>query len=73
LLVVSNLDKPGMVAGISAILGQNHINIAGMTVGRNQPGGQAITVLNVDGAISDDVLKQLSKVIHVIDVKMVVL
>lgn len=73
LLVLSNWDKPGMVAGISAILGQNHINIAGMTVGRNQAGGQAVTVLNVDSAISEDVLKQLSKVIHVIDVKMVIL
>jgi D-3-phosphoglycerate dehydrogenase len=73
LLVLSNVDKPGMVAGISTILGQNNINIAGMTVGRNAPGGQAVTVINVDNPIPDAVLKQLATVKNVIDVKMVVL
>jgi D-3-phosphoglycerate dehydrogenase len=62
-----------MVAGISTILGQNNINIAGMTVGRNAPGGQAVTVINVDNPIPDAVLKQLATVKNVIDVKMVVL
>ncbi|MBI1870279.1 MAG: phosphoglycerate dehydrogenase [Chlamydiae bacterium] len=73
LLVLSNEDKPGLVAGVSSILGRNHINIAGMTVGRNIVGGQAVTVMNVDSSIPENVLKELAKVIHVLDVKMVVL
>ncbi len=73
LLVLSNVDKPGMVAGISSILGQNNINIAGMTVGRNVPGGQAVTVMNIDSAIPDGILKELAKVKNVLDVKIALL
>ena len=63
LLVFSNVDKPGLVAGVSSVLGENKINIAGMTVGRNVPGGQAVTVINVDSQIPEAVLKQLAKVV----------
>lgn len=73
LLVLGNLDKPGLVAGVSSVLGQHNINIAGMTVGRNVPGGQAVTVINVDNAIPDPLLKELHKVKNVLDVKMAVL
>ncbi|MBI1883698.1 MAG: phosphoglycerate dehydrogenase [Chlamydiae bacterium] len=73
LLVLSNEDKPGLVAGVSALLGKNNINIAGMTVGRNVAGGRAVTVMNVDSPIADPLLAELSKVKNVLDVKMVVL
>ncbi|MDP3980799.1 MAG: phosphoglycerate dehydrogenase [Chlamydiota bacterium] len=72
LLVLSNDDKPGMVARISAILENNQINIAAMTVGRDKPGGRAVTVINVDSAISDPALAQIAKVKHVIGVKSVI-
>ena len=72
LLVLTNVDKPGIIASVSTILGENAINIAGMTVGRNLPGGKAVTVINVDSAIKEEIMKKLSKIQNVIDVKMVV-
>ena len=40
-------------------LGRHGINIAQMQLGRKTPGGQAVAVVNVDGAMQDDVLEEL--------------
>ena len=72
LLVLSNDDKPGMVARVSNILERSKINIAGMTVGRDKPGGRAVTVINVDSPITEPVIKEIATVEHVLGVKSVV-
>lgn len=59
LLVCSNHDKPGAIAHISSVLSKNKINIAGMTVGRREIGGRAVTVINIDNAITDKVLEEV--------------
>jgi len=69
LIYISNTDLPGVVGGIGTILGKDNINIAGMTFGRIKPGGDAITVLNIDGKPSDDIIKKLSKMKDINDVK----
>jgi D-3-phosphoglycerate dehydrogenase / 2-oxoglutarate reductase len=73
LLVFKHMDVPGTIGAVGTIFGKHGINIAQMSVGRttNQPGGEAIGVLNLDGipdqATIDDVLSQKS----VLDVKVV--
>lgn len=69
MLVIYNIDKPGIVGQIGSILGRNNINIAGMTFGRAKPGGNAITVLNVDGAVSEKVLNKIRKARYIKEVK----
>ncbi|MCK5533752.1 phosphoglycerate dehydrogenase [bacterium] len=71
MLVCSNLDKPGVVGHIGNILGENQINISSMQVGRKKVKGQAITVVNVENSISNDVLEKLKKHDKITDVKMV--
>jgi D-3-phosphoglycerate dehydrogenase len=52
-LITHHRDQPGMIGKIGTILGRHDVNIAGMQVGRHEPGrgGEAIMVLNVDDEI----------------------
>ena len=48
ILVLENTDRPGMVGRIGTLLGAHGVNIATMSLSRNQAGGRALTVLNLD-------------------------
>jgi len=48
LLILENLDQPGMVGEIGTILGQDKVNIADMSLSRLTPGGTAYMVVRVD-------------------------
>jgi len=71
MLVVTNQDKPGFVGEVGTILGQHNINIAEMTLGRNEEGGQAITVMNADQEIPKTVCDAIRKIPQVISLKII--
>ena len=71
LLLISNNDVPGIVGQIGTLLGSHHINIAGMTLGRDVPGGQAKTLLKIDTAIPEDLLKQIKQAKNILDAKVI--
>ncbi|MEW6619885.1 MAG: phosphoglycerate dehydrogenase [bacterium] len=60
MLVISNIDKPGVLGKISTILGKNNINIAGLQMGRKTIGGKQLIVLNVDEPIPQTVLQEIN-------------
>jgi D-3-phosphoglycerate dehydrogenase / 2-oxoglutarate reductase len=59
LLVLENTDRPGMVGRIGTLLGDHGVNIATMSLSRNQVGGTALTVLNLDTAPGEEVLTEI--------------
>jgi D-3-phosphoglycerate dehydrogenase len=59
LLVLENTDRPGMVGRIGTLLGDHGVNIATMSLSRNQAGGTALTVLNLDTALSEELLREV--------------
>jgi D-3-phosphoglycerate dehydrogenase len=59
LLVLENTDRPGMVGRIGTLLGEHGVNIATMSLSRNQAGGTALTVLNLDTAPSEELLGEI--------------
>jgi len=65
-LVLENTDRPGMVGRIGTLLGDHGVNIATMSLSRNQAGGTALTVLNLDTAPGEEVLAaiQASEDVH---------
>ena len=71
LLVCSNHDKPGVIAHISTVLSRNGINIAGMTVGRKEIGGKAVTALNIDSAIPERLLEEIKNCSTIVDARLV--
>jgi len=71
MLVIDNEDAPGIVGHIGTILGNEKINIAGMTFGRDKKGGNAITLLNVDSEVPKNLLEKMKKAKNIRDVKYV--
>jgi D-3-phosphoglycerate dehydrogenase len=59
LLLLENKDRPGIVGHIGTFLGKHQVNIASMSLGRDQAGGTALTVLNLDSAPDENVMKDL--------------
>ena len=59
LLLLENKDRPGIVGHLGTLLGQHRVNIASMSLGRDQAGGMALTVLNLDSAPDDKVMQEL--------------
>jgi D-3-phosphoglycerate dehydrogenase / 2-oxoglutarate reductase len=71
LLVMGSYDKPGVIGRIGTLLAQNEVNIASWYTGRAAPGGNTLTVLGLDGPISDvlmDELRALDFVRHAVQV-----
>ena len=71
MLVIFNKDVPGIIGEIGTILGENKINIAGMSFGREEKGGKAITVLNIDSDMPKKALDAIKKAKNIQEVKLV--
>src|SRR5690242_5426173 len=61
ILVLENTDRPGMVGRIGTLLGEHGVNIATMSLSRNQAGGTALTVLNLDSTPDESLLIKIRK------------
>ncbi len=59
MLVCLNQDRPGVVGQVGSLLGEAGVNIAGMQLGRDRPGGRALFVLTVDEKPAPEVLEAL--------------
>ncbi|MFA6457813.1 MAG: phosphoglycerate dehydrogenase [Patescibacteria group bacterium] len=59
LLLTRHHDQPGIIGRVGTLLGENSINIANMDLGRNEVGGEALMILDVDDAIPESLLAEL--------------
>ena len=59
LVIYENKDRPGMVGWIGNLMGRHGVNIASMSMGRNEAGGLALAILNLDSVPSEAVLKEM--------------
>lgn len=58
-IVIPHRDAPGVVAAVTGLLSSNHINIGEMKVYRKRRGGDAIMIIEVDQAVSQDIAYQI--------------
>jgi D-3-phosphoglycerate dehydrogenase / 2-oxoglutarate reductase len=65
MLIFTHRDVPGLIGFIGTIFGKHQVNIAQMTVGRQQPGGEAIAVLNLDNPPPEEALKEVRQHPHI--------
>lgn len=70
MLYVNNEDKPGLIGGLGKLLGDNNINIANFTLGRNDAKTDAVALVQVDQPVSADVVKKISALPSVKKVKL---
>jgi len=59
--LMNNKDRPGMVGHIGTLMGKHKVNIASMSLSRDQAGGQALTVLNLDSVPPQAALDEIAK------------
>src|SRR3954471_16552321 len=59
MIYITNLDKPGFIGKFSSVLGDAGINIATFHVGREAPGGNAVSLIEIDGELTPEVLKKV--------------
>ncbi|HAV43336.1 TPA: phosphoglycerate dehydrogenase [bacterium] len=71
MLVISNVDKPGVVGKIGVILGDAQINIAGLQMGRSAIGGRQLIVLNLDQEVNREVLDRIVQEEEILKAKLV--
>lgn len=59
MLYVTNRDKPGFIGRLGTLLGQRNHNIATFHLGRNEAGGDAIALVEIDGDVPQDTLSAI--------------
>jgi D-3-phosphoglycerate dehydrogenase / 2-oxoglutarate reductase len=59
MLFVNNSDKPGFIGALGTMLAEAGVNIATFHLGREAAGADAIALVGVDQAVSDDLLARI--------------
>jgi len=59
LLIIENSDEPGMIGYVGTLLGRDKVNIANMSLSRQEPGQTALMVINLDSEPSDAARREL--------------
>jgi D-3-phosphoglycerate dehydrogenase len=73
MLVLQNMDVPGVIGHLGNILGKNSLNIAGFHLGRQEEQGKAIAILNIDSPPTTETLRDLRNTPNILSVHSVTL
>ncbi|QIB33337.1 phosphoglycerate dehydrogenase [Ancylobacter pratisalsi] len=65
MIYVTNEDRPGFVGRFAGLLGEAGINIATFALGRDRQGGDAIALVEIDGAAPEELLAKVQALPHV--------
>ena len=69
MLYVNNLDKPGFIGALGALLGEAGVNIATFNLGRRSAGEDAIALVGVDQAADEALVAKIAALPHVKEVR----
>jgi D-3-phosphoglycerate dehydrogenase len=59
LLIIENSDEPGMIGYVGTLLGKDGVNIANMSLSRQEAGQTALMVINLDSEPSENARREL--------------
>jgi len=65
MLLISNEDQPGFIGALGSTLGDAGVNIATFHLGRQQAGGKALSLIEIDEPLARPVLEQVRHLPHV--------
>jgi D-3-phosphoglycerate dehydrogenase len=65
MLFINNLDKPGFIGALGALLGEAGVNIATFNLGRRSAGEDAIALVGIDNAPAEALLAKVQALPHV--------
>ncbi len=61
MIVLENIDVPGMIGHVGSVLGEEKVNIATMQLGRTKLGERAMMLLNIDDEAPESCLERLEE------------
>jgi D-3-phosphoglycerate dehydrogenase / 2-oxoglutarate reductase len=73
LFLMTNKDRPGIVGYIGTLMGKHNVNIASMSLSRDNKGGHALTVLNLDSVPPPALLDEIRQDPDISNVRVVTL
>ena len=73
MLMVKNMDIPGMIAGVSGTLAERRVNIAQMNLSRDCAGGTAISIINLDSPADDSTLEAIRNIEGILSVHQIII
>jgi D-3-phosphoglycerate dehydrogenase len=71
MIIVENIDKPGVIGNLGSLLGDQHINIGRFQLGRRN--GRALCMINIDTAADEAVLEKILALPNMITARQVFL
>jgi D-3-phosphoglycerate dehydrogenase len=69
MLYTINADKPGFIGALGSILGSAGVNIATFHLGRDEAGGNAVALIEIDAPLSDALLNDVRAVPGVVQAR----
>lgn len=72
-LIMENEDVPGVIGQVGTILAAYNVNIGEWRMGREAPGGRALSFISLDSDVPQPVLEALAKISAVTNLKLVFL
>ncbi|MZH03567.1 MAG: ACT domain-containing protein, partial [Nitrospinae bacterium] len=73
MLVLNNMDVPGVIGNLGNILGKHNLNIAGFHLGRMEAEGKAVAIINIDSPPTTEALRELRDTPNITNVQSVTL
>jgi D-3-phosphoglycerate dehydrogenase / 2-oxoglutarate reductase len=71
LMIFTHMDRPGLIGFIGKTLGDEGVNIGQMNVGREDQGGEAIGVVNLDSVPPSQALETVRQHPHILSVSVI--
>jgi D-3-phosphoglycerate dehydrogenase len=71
ILMMHNLDKPGVVGAVGTLLGTSGINIARMQLGLDNEKREAVALIQIDEPAPPDVLEKFGALPNILSVKQI--
>jgi D-3-phosphoglycerate dehydrogenase len=71
MLLILNVDRPGVIGTVGQVLGDHQVNIARMQCSREERGGNALLIIGLDASLPADVLDTIKHSKHILSVRVV--
>lgn len=71
MMLILNVDKPGVIGAVGQTLGEHGVNIARMQCSREERGGRALLIIGLDEPLPADAGDAIKRAQHILSVKLV--
>jgi D-3-phosphoglycerate dehydrogenase len=71
MLLILNVDRPGVIGAVASALGEHNVNIARMQCSREERGGNALLIIGLDVPLPSGILETIKQGKNILSVRLV--